>query len=69
MTLIFMKKPKLIFTSDGQIRSFGVTSSNNENSLEKEDGNKTIYSLGVITVVLAIVCFYILCIIDLIFEE
>ena len=56
MTLIYTVKPKLIFNDEGSIKHYGVK--------DKD----TIYSLGVISVVLAIVSFYLFCLIDLIFN-
>tara|TARA_Y100000591_G_C21456711_1_gene508730 strand:- start:112 stop:342 length:231 start_codon:yes stop_codon:yes gene_type:complete len=58
MTLIFLKKPALLFNKDGEIKQFG---------LNKEKDN-TIYSIGVLSVILAIISFYIFCIIDVIFR-
>ena len=56
LTLIFLKKPKMFFEDDGEIKQFG---------LKKE---QTIYSVGVFSIVLAIICFYIFCVIDMVFE-
>jgi hypothetical protein len=56
MTLIFLKKPTLLFDEQGEIKSFGI---------KKEE---TIYSVGVLTVVLAIVSFYLFCVIDMVFK-
>lgn len=56
MTLIFLKKPTLLFDEQGEIKSFG---------LKKEE---TVYSVGVLTVVLAIVSFYLFCVIDMVFK-
>ena len=56
MTLIYTVKPKLIFNNDGTIKNYGVKNKD------------TIYSLGVISVVLAIVSFYFFCLVDLIFN-
>lgn len=57
MILIFTAKPKFLFNSDGSIKSYGVN-----------DKNKTIFSLGVVSVTSAIVAFYMFCIIDIIFN-
>ena len=56
LTLIFLKKPKMFFEDDGEIKQFG---------LKKE---QTIYSVGVFSIVLSIICFYIFCVIDMVFE-
>jgi len=53
--LIIISKPSVLFTDEGGIKPFGIG----------ED--KTMFSLGVFTVVLAILSFYIFCLIDLIF--
>ena len=57
MILIFITKPQIVFNADGRLKSFGVS--------EESD---TIYSLGVFTVTLAIIVFYLFCMIDLIFD-
>ena len=46
----------MFFEDDGEIKQFG---------LKKE---QTIYSVGVFSIVLAIICFYIFCVIDMVFE-
>ena len=56
MTLIFLKKPSMLFEKNGEIKNF---------DLKK---NETMYSVGVLTIVLAIVCFYLFCVIDMIFK-
>ena len=56
MTLIFLKKPSLLFHPNGSIKSFGL----NE--------NQTIYSVGIMSIVLSVICFYIFCLIDIIFR-
>ena len=56
MTLIFLKKPSLLFHPDGSIKSFGLNK------------NQTIYSVGVMSIVLSVICFYIFCLIDIIFR-
>jgi len=55
LTIIFIKKPLLLFHQNGEIKAFGLHK------------NETIYSIGVMSIVLAIICFYIFCIIDIIF--
>ncbi len=56
MILIYVSKPKLIFNDNGSIKSYGLKK------------NQTIYSLGVISVILSVLSFYFFCIIDLIFN-
>jgi len=56
MTLIFLKKPKMLFEKNGEIKSFGLKK------------GETMYSVGVLTVVLAILCFYLFCVIDMVFK-
>jgi len=56
MTLIFLKKPSMLFEKNGEIKNFGLKK------------NETMYSVGVLTIVLAIVCFYLFCVIDMIFK-
>jgi|TARA_B100000941_G_C28259412_1_gene425776 hypothetical protein len=50
-------KPKFMFNEDGSIKSYGVN-----------DDNKTIYSLGVISISAAILAFYFFCVVDIIFK-
>ena len=57
MILIFINKPSIAFDKDGNIKSFGLAKKQNE----------TIYSFGVLTVVISIVIFYIFCMFDLMF--
>lgn len=57
MTLLVISKPKSIFDRDGSMRAFGVG----------ED--KTLFSMGVYTVVLAVMSFYVFCVIDLVFTD
>jgi hypothetical protein len=56
MIILFIVKPKLAFDQDGNIRKFGVQS--------KTD---TIYSIGVFSIVMSIIIFYMFCLIDLVF--
>jgi hypothetical protein len=56
MTLIYVTKPAIIFNSDGTLKDYGV-----------EDG-ETIFSLGVICVVLAIISHYLFALIDFVFQ-
>lgn len=55
LILIVISKPSVIFNKDGSIKQFGM------------GDNKTMFSLGVFTIVLAIISFYIFCLIDMIF--
>jgi hypothetical protein len=48
-----------MFTPDGDIKPFGVGGEN----------NKTVFSLGVFVIVLAILSFYIFALLDLIFKN
>lgn len=54
--LIYTSKPTLIFDNNGDVRRFGIGS------------ERTMFSFGVFTVVLAIMSFYFFCIIDIIFK-
>jgi hypothetical protein len=56
ITLIHISKPRIIFSKEGDIRPFGI------------GDNKTMFSFGVFTVVLAILSFYFFCVIDIIFK-
>lgn len=56
ITLIHMSKLSVIFDKDGKLRPFGI------------GDNKTMFSFGVFTVVLAILSFYFFCVIDIIFK-
>lgn len=56
MILIYVSKPKLMFNENGSIKSYGIKK------------NETIYSLGVVSVILSVISFYFFCIIDLIFN-
>jgi len=55
MTLIIMWKPQMLFDKDGDIRPYGV------------DKGNTVFSFGVVSIVLAIACFYIFALIDFLF--
>lgn len=57
MVLVAVSKPSLIFHPDGSLKEFGI------------GDNKTMFSLGVFTTVIAILSFYAFCIIDLIFKN
>lgn len=53
MVLVFVARPRFAFREDGTPRPFGTAS---------EDG--TLYSVGVLAVVLAIASFFTFCLID-----
>lgn len=55
MTLLLVSKPDLMFEKDGTIKAFGVGS------------QKTVFSFGVFTVVVAIASFYTFTLIDIVF--
>lgn len=57
MILIIVSKPLIMFDEAGQIKPFGI------------GDDKTMFSFGVLTVVVAIVSFYAFCIIDIIFKH
>lgn len=56
ITLVHMSQLSVIFDKDGKLRPFGI------------GDNKTMFSFGVFTVVLAILSFYFFCVIDIIFK-
>jgi len=55
--LIILAKPSVMFENDGSLKQFGI------------GDEKTMFSLGVFTVVLAVLSFYVFCMIDLIFAK
>lgn len=55
--LIILAKPSVMFERDGSLKQFGI------------GDDKTMFSLGVFTVVLAVLSFYVFCMIDLIFAK
>ena len=57
MMLIVVSRPSVIFERDGSMKPFGVGM------------DKTMFSMGVFAVVLAIMSFYVFCIIDLVFMD
>ena len=59
IVLIVISKPSVIFEKDGTIKPFGIDIYG--------DGNKTMFSLGIFSVTLAVVSFYIFAMIDMIF--
>lgn len=56
MILVFVSKPSIMFDKTGSIKQFGI------------GDDKTMFSLGVITSVVAIISFYTFCVIDIIFK-
>lgn len=62
ISLIVIAKPEMMFTRDGDVKSFGVG--------ESKDGSpKTVFSFGVFIMVLAIVSFYVFAVIDVVFSK
>lgn len=57
IVLIILAKPSIIFEMDGSIKTFGIGE------------EKTMFSMGVLTVILAILSFYVFCMIDMIFSK
>lgn len=57
MVLITISKPSVMFEKNGSLKMFGV------------GYDKTMFSFGVFSVVLAIMSFYVFCIIDLVFAK
>ena len=57
LILILLVKPSAMFDEKSNLKPFGVGQ------------NKTILSLGVVTVALAIVSYYLFCVIDLVFGK
>ncbi len=57
MILLFLMKPSIAFDNEGKLRKFGVN-----------DRGSTIYSVGVLTSCLAIITFYLFCVIDIVFD-
>lgn len=55
IVLFIISKPPFVFTNDGQIKTFGIGQ------------HKSIFSLGVWSVVLAFISYYVFAIIDLLF--
>lgn len=57
IVLLVMAKPSIMFDADGSIRPFGVGE------------EKTMFSVGVFSVVLALVSYYVFCLVDMIFAR
>lgn len=55
--LLVLAKPSVMFERDGTIKQFGVG----------ED--KTMFSVGVFSIVLAVVSYYVFCIVDMVFAR
>lgn len=56
VALLYSTKPSIVFNKDGSLKPYGIGDS------------KTMFSFGVLTVVLAILSFYFFCVIDIIFK-
>ncbi len=57
IVLIIVSKPSLMFDDYGNIKQFGI------------GDEKTMFSLGVFSVILAVISFYIFCLVDMIFAK
>lgn len=55
MAVVLLSKPAMMFDEKGEVRSYGVGNSN------------TVFSLGVMSIVMAILCYYLFAMIDFIF--
>jgi len=55
MSVLIVAKPAILFDKEGNIRSYGV------------HDESTVFSLGVISIALAILCYYLFALIDCIF--
>jgi hypothetical protein len=55
--LLYQVKFSVMFESNGDLKNFGLGS------------DKTLFSFGIFTVILAILSFYLFCIIDMIFKK
>jgi hypothetical protein len=55
--LVLLTKPSCIFTKDGKVKSFGVGQ------------QQTSVSLGVVVALMAVVCFYMFAILDIMFDQ
>ena len=56
MILVYLQKPTMMFRRDDALKSFGINK------------NQTIVSLGVFTIVCAIISFYVFAMVDFIFS-
>lgn len=57
LILIVLIRPSIMFNQNGNIKPFGIGE------------EKTLFSFGVFTVILAILSFYVFCLIDLVFTK
>lgn len=57
IVLIIVSKPSMMFDEYGDIKQFGI------------GDEKTMFSLGVFSVILAVISFYIFCLVDMIFAK
>lgn len=57
LLLVVTCQPSVAFTTDGELKGFGIGE------------NKTLFSFGLFSVVFAILSFYIFCIIDIMFPK
>lgn len=57
MILVIVSKPSIMFNDKGEVKQFGI------------GDDKTMFSFGVITCVIAIISFYAFCIIDIVFKH
>lgn len=56
MSLVLTWKPSMVFDRDGRPKGYGV------------ERGETVFSLGVLSVVMAIVCFYAFALVDYLFQ-
>jgi len=57
VTFLFVSKPSLVFDQDGEIKPFGIGT------------QKTLFSFGVLVIVIALLSFYVFAMIDLVFAK
>ena len=57
IVLIIVSKPSIMFDEYGDIKQFGI------------GDDKTMFSLGVFSVILALISFYVFCLVDMIFAK
>ena len=55
--LLYMSKSSIMFEQNGELKVFGL------------GPDKTLFSFGIITTIIAILSFYLFCVIDLIFND
>lgn len=56
MAILYFTKPSLIFHKDGSVKDFGLKS------------DQTIFSIGIFSSCVAIICFYIFLLLDLMYH-